>query len=67
MSPLKLMNFRLDEDMVDALQRVKERDGIPVTEQGRRAVLVWIREKGESVGGDTRKSERKRAGTRKRS
>jgi hypothetical protein len=42
MTPLRPTNFRLDEDMLAELQRIKERDGIPVTEQVRRALAAWI-------------------------
>lgn len=61
MSPdLKAATFRLDQDILDGLQRVKERDGIPVTEQVRRALRKWLEEK------EPLKAERKRAVTRKR-
>jgi len=62
-SPRKLANFRVEEELLDALRRIKERDGIPISEQCRRALLVWIAEKGETV----KKAERKRGATRKRS
>lgn len=63
MSPTQMTNFRMDADILDALRRIKERDGIPLSEQIRRAALLWIEQKGETV----RKAERKQAGTRKRS
>lgn len=62
MTPLKPVNFRLESELLEALQRIRERDGITVTEQVRRAILAWIDSKGVVV-----KSERKRADTRKRS
>jgi hypothetical protein len=34
---------------MDALRRIKERDGIPVSEQTRRALLAWIELKGEKL------------------
>ena len=60
MSPTKQTAFRLDEDLLAALQVVKVRDGIPLSEQVRRALQAWVEQKGVV------KSERKRAVTRKR-
>jgi hypothetical protein len=58
---LKPVTFRLEQVLLDALQEVKERDGLPVTEQVRRAVIAWLELRGVKV-----KTERKRAATRKR-
>lgn len=46
---------------MEALERIRERDGIPLTEQVRRALRTWIESKGVDV-----RPERKRAATRKR-
>jgi hypothetical protein len=62
MTPLKPATFRLEEEILEGLQDVKERDGLPVTEQVRRALTAWL----ESRGVKLKKSDRKRAGTRKR-
>jgi len=62
-SPRKLTNFRLEDELLEALQRIKDRDGIPISEQVRRALRAWIEQKGETF----EKAERKRAATRKRS
>jgi hypothetical protein len=61
-TPLRQQNFRLEEEILKALEQIRERDGIPVTEQVRRALKVWIAEKGVTL-----KTERRRAVTRKRS
>lgn len=61
MTPLRQTNFRIDESMLEALSLIKERDGIPVTEQVRRALLAWFELKGVEL-----KTDRKRASTRKR-
>jgi hypothetical protein len=58
---LKPTNFRLESELLDGLQQVRERDGIPVSEQVRRAIQAWLKEQGVAV-----KAERKRAATRKR-
>ena len=60
MTPLRQTNFRIDEAMLEALTAIKERDGIPVSEQVRRALQTWIDAKGIT------KTDRKRAVTRKR-
>ena len=55
--------FRIDDDLMAGLQTVWERDGVQVPEQIRRAIRAWLELKGVS----REKTERKRAGTRKRS
>jgi hypothetical protein len=59
---LKPATFRVDEDLLDGLLTVKDRDGIPVSEQVRRAIRAWLTEKDIVL-----KADRKRAPTRKRS
>lgn len=61
MTPLIPTNLRLESELLKGLRQVRERDGIPVSEQVRRAIQVWLKDKGVVV-----KAERKRAGTRKR-
>jgi predicted DNA-binding protein len=39
------INFRLTPEMRDALDAIKDRDGIPLSEQLRRALQHWISEK----------------------
>jgi len=59
---LKPATFRLETEILDALQRVKEHDGIPVSEQVRRALVAWLGSRNVTL----KKAERKRASTRKR-
>ena len=61
MAPKRVTTIRIDESILAGLQTVKERDGVPVSEQIRRALSLWLEEKGVV------KAERKRGGTRKRS
>jgi len=61
MTPRKLYNFLIDPDLADGLKRMKERDGVPESEQVRRAIRDWLQRKG------VLKAERKRARTRQRS
>jgi len=61
MTPKKLAGFRIDEELLDGLQEIWDRDGITAAEQVRRAIRAWLEQKGVTV-----KSDRKRASTRKR-
>jgi hypothetical protein len=61
LTALRPANFRLEAELLEALQAVKDRDGIPITEQVRRAIVLWLQQRGV-----TPKTERKRAATRKR-
>jgi uncharacterized protein (DUF4415 family) len=60
-APKQLTALRLDDDLIEAMRRLQERDGISFSEQMRRALRPWLESKGviEKVG-------RKRAVTRKR-
>jgi len=46
---LRPTNFRIDSALLEALQRIRERDGVPVSEQVRRAIRAWVADKGETV------------------
>lgn len=59
-SPRKAYTFWIDEDLLEAIRRIKAEDGVNESEQIRRAIRKWV----ESRGGQ--KAERKRAVTRKR-
>jgi ribbon-helix-helix CopG family protein len=59
---LKPTTFRLETEIMDALAAIRDRDGVAVSEQVRRALKQWIAEKGVKM-----KADRKRAETRKRS
>jgi len=58
----KIATFRLDDHLLEGLRIVLERDGVPPSEQVRRAIAMWLDAKGVTV----KKPERRRAGTRKR-
>jgi hypothetical protein len=40
------LNVRVDEALLDGLRQVQDRDGVPVSEQVRRAVWAWLEAKG---------------------
>jgi hypothetical protein len=48
MTPKTLTGFRLDADLIAGLKAVKERDGILLAEQVRRAIVAWLDAKGIS-------------------
>jgi hypothetical protein len=57
---LKKYSFWVEEIQLGGLRFVAERDGIRESEQIRRAINAWLEKKG------VKRSERKRASTRKR-
>ncbi len=60
-SRIRQTALRIEPELLEALHGVKERDGIPVSEQVRRAVRAWLAERGVSV-----KAAPRRAGTRRK-
>jgi uncharacterized protein (DUF4415 family) len=58
--PKQLTALRLDGDLLEAMRRLQERDGISFSEQMRRALRPWLESKGV-----IKKAERKRAASRK--
>ena len=62
MSPKTAATFRIDDEILEGLRTVKDRDRVPISEQVRWALEMWLESRGVKV-----KTERKRAGTRKRS
>jgi antitoxin component of RelBE/YafQ-DinJ toxin-antitoxin module len=58
-SDKKQTAFRIDEDILQALQAIKERDGIPISEQVRRALKAWAESKGELKAAPRRATRRK--------
>jgi hypothetical protein len=60
--PKRYAAFRIDEELLDGLQLVWERDGISVAEQVRRAIRRWLEEKGVKVKAPSRRLARRRKG-----
>ena len=54
------VTFRPDDDIMEAMELLRQRDGVPFSEQIRRSLRPWLQAKG------VMKSGRKRAATRKR-
>jgi hypothetical protein len=64
MTPIdRVITFRPDEDILAAMEALKDRDGMPYSEQVRRALRVWLAGKGVMQ----KKTDRKRGDTRPRS
>lgn len=38
--------FRPDDDLLEAMEALRERDGVPYSEQIRRALRAWLEQKG---------------------
>jgi hypothetical protein len=56
-----MTNFRIDPDLLEALRAIRQRDGLPISEQIRRAIRAWVEHQGID------KADRRRVRPRKRS
>lgn len=57
----KILTFRPDDEVYIAMETLRERDGVPFSEQIRRALRAWLHEKGL-----IEKAAPRRAGTRRK-
>ena len=57
----KLTNFRIDADLAAGLRLVRERDGMPDSEQIRRAVRAWLLKRRAIKAASRRVSARRKA------
>ena len=61
--PLKRQaNFRIEPELMSAMDQIREKTGAPVSWQVRQAIRMWLKAQGVRV-----KADRKRGPTRKRS
>ena len=60
-SSLQPASFRLEPALLAALQAIKERDGVPVSEQVRRALQAWIETRGVEKAAPRRAATRRKA------
>ena len=58
----RVLTVRIDNDLSDAMEALREKHGTPISEQVRRALRSWLENQGV-----IKKAERKRASTRSRS
>ena len=42
----KLYSFAIDQELAEALKRLKARDGVPESESIRRALAIYLKQKG---------------------
>lgn len=61
----RVLSIRLDPDVADAMDALREQHGTPFSVQVRRALRAWLIEQGALVE-EPKKSPRPRASTRKR-
>jgi ribbon-helix-helix CopG family protein len=54
-----MVSFELEDDLVERLKAVKDRDGIFVSEQLRRAVRMWLEGRGMASAPKKTKARRK--------
>lgn len=59
-SPKKLYSFYIDPELLEGLRDIKAKDGVPESEQIRRAIKIWLDQKG------SRKAAPRRAPTRRK-
>jgi hypothetical protein len=67
MSPIdRVVTFRPDEDLLKGMEALKERDGVPYSEQIRRSLRMWLDTKGVLTQARPRRSKtaRKRKGAK---
>jgi uncharacterized protein (DUF4415 family) len=62
LTPKEITNFRIDSELLEALREIRDRDGVGIAEQVRRAIRAWVESKGVKV-----KTDRKRVSTRRKS
>jgi predicted DNA-binding protein len=49
MSPKTTTTIRIDDELLKGMQSLEELEGVPVSEQVRRAIEKWLAEKGTNV------------------
>jgi hypothetical protein len=58
------MNIRIDPDLVEALEVIRDAEGIPVSEQIRRGIRLWLDQKGAAQRTTRRTSSTRARGKR---
>ena len=61
-TPKRPTNFRIDSELMDGLESLRDKEGIPVSEQVRRAIRKWLESKGVTVKSPKRRAETRRKG-----
>jgi hypothetical protein len=66
MSPKELTAFRIEPKIMDAMRRLKDRDGVPLSVQVDRALRAWLEEKGVPVDKPKTSGRAAKTATRRR-
>ncbi len=66
MAPRRITTFRIDEELLDGLRVIEERDGVPVPEQVRRSIRAWLVERGLKLKAAPRRALTHRKGLTRR-
>ncbi len=59
--PRQMTNFRIDPELLQALRAIRQRDGLPIAEQIRRAIRTWLEARGAVEGARRRVPPRRKA------
>jgi hypothetical protein len=66
MSPKELTAFRIEPNIMDAMRRLKDREGVPLSVQVDRALRAWLEEKGFPVDKPKKSGRAAKTVTRRR-
>jgi predicted DNA-binding protein len=55
----RMISFELDEDLIEALNELKERTGHTVSHQIREAIRAWVGERADTKGATKKTKTRK--------
>ena len=61
MTPRRMATFRVDDELLEGMRMVYERDGVQPSEQVRRAIRMWLESKGVKVAAPRRARTRRKA------
>ena len=60
MTPRRMATFRIDDELLEGLQKVWEKDGVQPSEQVRRAIKEWLERRGVEVKAAPRRAVTRR-------
>ena len=60
MTPQRITTLRIDEEIWSSLEMIRERDGVPISEQVRRALRPWLESKGVKIKAAPRRATTRR-------
>ncbi len=57
-TPKRPTNFRIDDELLTGLEKVRNRDGVTISEQVRRGIRMWLKSKGYKLKAKGGKAKR---------